>query len=62
MELEFKKIKIALTNHQYRWLVFFYAFLRRKERNIMAKFIIEVELDWVDEENGYTIDEEIKEE
>lgn len=27
----------------------------------MAKFIIEVELDWVDEENGYTIDEEIKE-
>ena len=27
----------------------------------MAKFNIEVELDWVDEENGYTIDEEIKE-
>lgn len=27
----------------------------------MAKFNIEVELDWVDEESGYTIDEEIKE-
>ena len=27
----------------------------------MAKFNIEVELDWVDEEAGYTIDEEIKE-
>ena len=27
----------------------------------MAKFNIEVELDWVDEETGYTIDEEIKE-
>ena len=27
----------------------------------MAKFNIEVELDWVDEENEYTIDEEIKE-
>ena len=27
----------------------------------MAKFNIEVELDWVDGENGYTIDEEIKE-
>lgn len=27
----------------------------------MAKFNVEVELDWVDEENGYTIDEEIKE-
>lgn len=27
----------------------------------MAKFNIEVELDWVDEEDGYTIDEEIKE-
>ena len=27
----------------------------------MAKFNIKVELDWVDEENGYTIDEEIKE-
>lgn len=27
----------------------------------MAKFNIEVELDWGDEENGYTIDEEIKE-
>lgn len=26
----------------------------------MAKFNIEVELDWVDEESGYTIDEEIK--
>lgn len=25
----------------------------------MAKFNIEVELDWVDEEAGYTIDEEI---
>ena len=35
---------------------FFYAFLRRKERIIMAKFNIEVELDWVDEEAGYTID------
>ena len=32
----------------------------RKE-NIMAKFNIEVELDWIDEESGYTIDEEIKE-
>ena len=31
------------------------------EYNIMAKFNIEVELDWVDEESGYTIDEEIKE-
>lgn len=27
----------------------------------MAKFNIEVELDWVDVEDGYTIDEEIKE-
>lgn len=27
----------------------------------MAKFNIDVELDWVDEESGYTIDEEIKE-
>ena len=27
----------------------------------MAKFNIEVELDWIDEETGYTIDEEIKE-
>lgn len=27
----------------------------------MAKFNIEVELDWVDGEDGYTIDEEIKE-
>lgn len=27
----------------------------------MAKFNIEVELDWIDEEAGYTIDEEIKE-
>ena len=27
----------------------------------MAKFNIEVELDWVDEESGYIIDEEIKE-
>lgn len=27
----------------------------------MAKFNIEVELNWVDEESGYTIDEEIKE-
>lgn len=27
----------------------------------MAKFNIEVELDWVDEEGGYAIDEEIKE-
>lgn len=27
----------------------------------MAKFNIEVELDWVDGEEGYTIDEEIKE-
>lgn len=27
----------------------------------MAKFNIEVELDWVEEEAGYTIDEEIKE-
>ena len=27
----------------------------------MSKFNIEVELDWVDEETGYTIDEEIKE-
>nr|DAF18885.1 MAG TPA: hypothetical protein [Bacteriophage sp.] len=27
----------------------------------MAKFNIEVELDWVDREDGYTIDEEIKE-
>ena len=27
----------------------------------MAKFNVEVELDWVDEETGYTIDEEIKE-
>ena len=27
----------------------------------MAKFNIEIELDWVDEESGYTIDEEIKE-
>lgn len=26
----------------------------------MAKFNIEVELDWVDGEDGYTIDEEIK--
>ena len=34
---------------------------REREGIIMAKFNIEVELDWVDEENGYTIDEEIKE-
>lgn len=27
----------------------------------MAKFNIEVELDWMDEEGGYTIDDEIKE-
>lgn len=27
----------------------------------MAKFNIEAELDWVDGEDGYTIDEEIKE-
>ena len=27
----------------------------------MAKFNIEVELDWIDEETGCTIDEEIKE-
>ena len=53
--------KIILPTINIRWLVFFYAFLRRKERNIMAKFNIEVELDWVDEEAGYTIDEEIKE-
>lgn len=26
----------------------------------MAKFNVEVELDWVDEEAGYTIDEEFK--
>lgn len=39
----------------------FLLIFKEKGRIIMAKFNIEVELDWVDVEDGYTIDEEIKE-
>ena len=39
----------------------FLLIFKEKGRIIMAKFNIEAELDWVDVEDGYTIDEEIKE-